>query len=78
MWTVQFWKETFERAVKSAAQAPLTVWMVGDVALDAFKMDYQLALGVALGGALVSVLTSLASITVSAGESGSPSLVYLK
>lgn len=70
-WT--FWREAIERAVKSAAQAPLTVWVVGDGVLDAFNMDYQLGLGVALGGAVFSLLTSIA--TVKLGATNSPSAI---
>jgi hypothetical protein len=61
MWTKAFWKATFERAVKSAAQAPLAAFLVGDVALNAFDIDWSEAGGLALGGAVLSVLTSLAS-----------------
>ena len=73
MWSREFWIATAERAVKSAAQAPLVAWGVGDVALDVFALDWRLGLGVAAGGALVSVLTSLAS--AGAGPDRSPSLV---
>lgn len=72
MFTREFWLDTLERAVKSAAQAPLVVWAVGDQALNAFELDWQLGLGVAAGGALVSVLTSLGSIPI--GARRSPSL----
>jgi len=72
VWTREFWLATAERAVKSAAQAPLIAWGVGDVALDAYTLDWRLGLGVAAGGALVSVLTSLASARV--GPDRSPSL----
>jgi hypothetical protein len=73
MFTWRFWRETLERAVKSAAQAPLMVWAVGDGVLDAFTMDYQLGLGVALGGAVFSLLTSIA--TVKLGATDSPSAI---
>lgn len=73
MWTRDFWLATAERAIKSAAQAPLVAWGVGDLALDAFTLDWRLGLGVAAGGALVSVLTSLASAPL--GADRSPSLV---
>ena len=64
MWTLAFWKATAERALKTAAQAPLTAWLVGDVALSAWSVDWKDAAGLALGGALVSVLTSVASAPV--------------
>lgn len=73
MWTAEFWLDTAERAIKSAAQAPLVAWGVGELAApDAFDLDWRLGLGVAAGGALVSVLTSLVSGRV--GDRRSPSL----
>lgn len=74
MWTLDFWREAAERAIKSAAQAPLVAWGVGELAApDAFTLDWRLGLGVAAGGALVSVLTSLVSARV--GDRRSPSLI---
>ena len=72
MYTRKFWRETLERAVKSAAQAPLVAWGVGDLALNAFELDWRLGAGVAAGGAIVSLLSSLASAPI--GEPESPSL----
>ncbi|WP_026923285.1 holin [Glycomyces arizonensis] len=72
MFTKRFWKKATERAGKSAAQA-----VIGAVALDgvvnAFTLDWKLAAGVALGGALLSYLTSMA--TAGVGEKDSPDLV---
>lgn len=73
MFTWHFLREALERAIKSAAQAPLTIWVVGDVALNAFEMDWNLGLGVAAGGFVLSLLTSIASIPV--GASDSPSAI---
>lgn len=64
MWTLAFWKAATERAVKTAAQAPLTAWLVGDVAINALEIDWKTAGGLAAGGAIVSLLTSLASLGV--------------
>jgi hypothetical protein len=72
MFTVTFWRQAVERAVKSAAQALLGLW-VGAQAFNAWDVDWKKAAGVALGGAILSVLTSLASAGV--GRSDSPSLV---
>jgi hypothetical protein len=72
MFTVTFWKQAAERAIKSAAQALLGLW-VGAQAFNAWDADWKKAAGVALGGAILSVLTSLASAGV--GKSNSPSLV---
>jgi hypothetical protein len=71
MWTKTFWKQSVERAVKSAAQALLGLW-----ALDGFNVlhaDFPLAGGVAGGAALLSVLTSI--VTSGVGEKDSPSAV---
>ncbi|MBX6355797.1 MAG: holin [Micromonosporaceae bacterium] len=72
MFTVTFWKQAAERAIKSAAQALLGLW-VGAQAFNAWDADWKKAAGVALGGAILSVLTSLASASV--GKGNSPSLV---
>lgn len=67
-----FWLATAERAVKTAAQAPLTAWLVGDGLINAFDVDWSAAAGLALGGAVVSTAFSLASIKV--GTDDGPSL----
>lgn len=74
MFTKMFWLETLERALKTAAQFGIGAWgvtvftKVGDV------VNAGEAVGAALiFGAGLSVLTSLASISV--GEKGSPSLL---
>jgi hypothetical protein len=76
MFTINFLRQTVERAVKTAAQSVLTAWTVGDGMFDAFALDYQLAAGFALGGAIFSVLTSIISAPFS--EQESPSLVALE
>lgn len=70
MFSVQFWKDAFERAVKSAAQAALLAY--GGDALDVWSLDWKTAVGVVGSGALLSVLTSLGSIAL--GNSGTASL----
>ena len=71
MWTGSFWKSAAERAVKTAAQ--VTVTFLGADALDLFSVDYERVGGIALGSAVVSLLTSVASSGVA--DKGSPSLV---
>lgn len=61
MFTLVFWKAAAERAVKTGAQSVLTAYFVGDVALNAFQADWVNMGGIGLGGAVLSVLTSLAS-----------------
>lgn len=73
MITAKFWKAALERAVKTAAQSVLTVWAVGDGVFNALTVDWPLAGGVAAGGLVLSLVTSLASAGV--GPTGTPSLV---
>jgi hypothetical protein len=68
-----FWVEALERAVKTAAQVPLTVWVAGDVVMDVFQTDWSQVAGLALGGFLFSILTSIVSAPV--GPQGTPSTV---
>ena len=72
MFTVPFWRAAAERAVKTAAQSLILVWPVADGALNLWQIDPAEAVGIAVGGALLSLLTSLASGRV--GDRGSPSL----
>lgn len=60
MWSAAYWLEVLDRAVKSAAQAVILGLGLGE-GLNAFEVDWMLALGFAIGGAALSVLTSLAS-----------------
>jgi cell division inhibitor SulA len=62
-----------ERAIKTAAQAVLVVWLVPGELTNALTFDWQLAAGVGAAGFLVSVLTSVASAGV--GPSESPSVI---
>lgn len=72
MWTTAFWSAATERAVKTAAQ--VTVTFLGADALNVFSVDYQRVAGIAVGAAVVSVLTSVASSGVGPAK-GTPSLV---
>jgi len=69
MFTLAFWKAATERAVKTAAQTLLAVYLVGDVAFNAFEADWGNMAGIAAGAVFLSYLTSLAS---AAGD-GNPS-----
>ena len=72
MLTRFFWISTLERALKSAAQSALLV--VGAGQFDALSADWQMVASFAGGGALLSLLASVASSQV-AGDEDSPSLV---
>lgn len=66
-----FIEESIERAVKTAAQAGLAFFIVGETALQG--VDWGQVAGVAGVAALASVLTSLASGPF--GPANTPSLV---
>ena len=66
-----FWIDTAERAAKSTAQAALLA--IGAAQVDVFSADWQTIAGFALGGGVLSVLTSLASLKI--GPEDSPSVV---
>lgn len=62
LFTVSFWKDATERAVKSLAQA-VVLALGGDVA-DVWSVDWQTVAGIGLGGGVLSLLTSLASVGI--------------
>lgn len=72
MITSRFWRETFERAVKTAAQSAILV--LGVDQLDAFAADWATVAGFGLGGFVLSLLTSIASHRIGPDD-GSPSVV---
>jgi hypothetical protein len=72
MWTKNFWRQAAERGVKSSAQALLGMWAL-DAGFDVLRADWRLALGVAVGAYVLSVLTSI--VTSGVGQKGSPSAV---
>lgn len=71
MFTRAFWKKATERAAKSAAQAAVLV--IGADQVNAFAADWADVAGFALGGAVLSVLTSI--ITSGVGPGDDPSAV---
>jgi hypothetical protein len=72
MFTKTFWTQTIERAIKSAVQMALLM-TAGAEGFELFTLDpTRLALG-ALGAAILSILTSIASAPF--GNPASPSLV---
>lgn len=77
MWTLNFWKDTAERAIKTGAQAIILGLALGE-GFNAFDMDWMLALGLFLGGVLLSLLTSLISAPFSSKGTASlePSVSY--
>jgi hypothetical protein len=70
--TAAFWAQAIERALKSAAQALLIVWGASQINVLSIA-NWTTALSVVLSAAVVSLLTSVASVPF--GPSASPSLV---
>lgn len=61
LYTKSFWLEAIDRALKTGAQIPLVIWGIGDQLLNVMEVDWQLAGYYALGGMVVSLLTSIGS-----------------
>lgn len=67
-----FWRQAVERAVKTAAQVVVGAGLM-DQPLDIFQINFTRGAGIALGGALLSLITSVA--TAPAGEPDDPSAI---
>lgn len=59
VWTGSFWKAAAERAIKTAAQTAIVV--IGAEAFNVLSVDWLEVGAMSAGGAVLSVLTSLAS-----------------
>ena len=68
MWSAKFWKETAERAIKSAAQAGILVIGIAE-GFNLFELDVYNFTGAIAGGAVLSLLTSIGSSPFSRGDS---------
>ena len=68
IWTGKFWKATTERAVSTAAQAALAG--IGTDLVGVLDMDAAGILSLAGGGAILSILKSIAATAAT----GSPSM----
>lgn len=67
MFTVKFWKDASERAIRTAAQALLALWAT-DVS-GVLQVDWLQAGSVAALAALTSALMSIVATNVGDGES---------
>ncbi len=72
MFTARFWKQAFERAVKTAAQ--FAIVGLGGNFTSVWDADWQVIAGAAAAGAVTSLLTSLGSEGF--GPFDSPSVVF--
>jgi hypothetical protein len=70
LFSLQFWRNTLELAVRGAAICGGSA--VGGSAVDAWHLDWKAIAGFALSGAVLSVVASLSAIEV--GQKGSPML----
>lgn len=59
LFTVRFWKEAAERAIKTFAEVAAT--MIGANAVSVTELDWEQIVGLGATAALVSVLVSVAS-----------------
>lgn len=66
-----FWKQSFERGVKTAAQAAAGLF-IADQPFDILQFNGLRALGVAVGGFVLSIVTSIA--TAPMGPADDPSM----
>jgi altronate dehydratase len=71
LWTGEFWKQTAERSIKTAAQFGLVAF--GGNLTNAWTLDPWQVTGAVAAGAVMSVFTSIASLPF--GPSDSPSVV---
>jgi len=75
MFTVRFWRDAAERALKTGAQAALLA--AGAERLNVFDADLAGVAGFGIGGVLLSLLTSLGSDVLPFGTKGTASLAKL-
>ncbi|MBU8833585.1 holin [Mycolicibacterium goodii] len=59
MWSANFWKDAFERAIKSFAQG--VILALGGGAVNVLTIDWATLAGAGGGALLLSLLTSVAS-----------------
>ena len=71
LYTMLFWKDASERAIKTIAQTLVTLWLTSDAVFNILTVDWQQALGVAVGAGVLSVLTSVASAARSGTDTAS-------
>jgi hypothetical protein len=69
MFSRKFAKAALERAIRAGAASVLSFWVVGDGIFNTANVDLGNAGGVFLGGAVVSLLLSLAGGTTGNGPS---------
>jgi len=74
VWSKEFWKQTGERAIKTAAQVALSFWVVGQTGI--LDVDWQQFWSIVGLSAIASVLTSLVGSGVN--DADTPSMVRIE
>lgn len=69
--TRAFWRAASERAIRTFAQTMLA--MIGFAVFDVLAADWKQLIGVSMGAAVLSLLTSIVASEI--GDKGTPSLV---
>lgn len=72
MWTWKFWQDLLERAIKTTAQSAL-IGLGGNM-VNFWELDVKQVSGLALGGLILSALTSLTSNVLPLGNPGTASV----
>lgn len=70
MWSKAFWLAALERAIKTAAQSAILA--LGAGAVDVLSVPWQSVGALAAGGAVLSLLTTLATGAVTGQASAGP------
>jgi hypothetical protein len=71
LFTTKFWADTAERSIKTLAQSLLALTVVGEGVFNILTVNWQQALGVAVGAGVISILTSIVSATLTSSDSAS-------
>lgn len=75
MWSWKWWRDVGERALRTFAQAFVAAIVIGENGVDLLAIDWAQSASLAGGAALVSVLTSIGTHTVT-GNGPSFTSVY--
>lgn len=69
MWTLTFWQDAAERAIKTAAQSAILGLGFTSVTANALTFDWVEMGGFAAGGFILSILSSVGSFTFTGSAS---------
>lgn len=72
MFNRAFWAAALERAIKTAAQAIIGLWVVADGVFDILHVNWTQTFGIAAGMFVLSIITSIVSLPF--GPAASPSV----